>query len=346
MPSVALRGVRNFALSGIDLDIDDGEILVLLGPNGSGKTTLLHVVAGLIPYEGRILFDGCSVDGIPTEKRNVGFLFQDLLLFPHMSVKENISFGLRMRGVSEDKIRERVGELARFLHLDHLLERFPHTLSGGEAQKVALARAVAPRPDVLLLDEPFSNLDLRTTKHLRLEFRGAIKKLGITSIFVTHNVMEAEEVGDRIAVIKDGRIEAVGRPGEVLFSGGEFLSFIGIPNVFPCDSLRYIGNGLSEVESRGMKIVVPYDGKSFEKVVIYAHEVFISKEVPPGPSVNRFRGKVVEKVVTDTSVRYVVDVGGGNLINAELPLRIASDETLEEGSDATVILKLRNLRVL
>ncbi len=341
MPSITLDRVSNFVLKDVSLKVEDGEIMVLLGPNGAGKTTILNVIAGLVPYEGNVLFDERCVDDLPAEKRGVGFLFQDLFLFPHMTVRENIAFGLRVKGMKEREINREVELLAESLNIGHLLDRYPSTLSGGEKQKVALARAVAPKPKVILLDEPFSNLDLRTTKHLRLEFRQVIKDMGITAMFVTHSLVEAEEMGDRIALVRDGRISFVGKPMDVLTSGD---GFVWAANVFQCDSFKELGNGLSEVESGGLKLVVPLEGKP-ERIVIYAHEVFISKIKPPGPPVNRFKGVVKAVEDFDTYVRYHVDVEGV-AIKAELPKRIAQEEAIKAGDVVFVVLKLRNLRVV
>ncbi len=344
MPSIELRKVSNFILRSVNLKVEDGEIMVILGPNGSGKTTLLNVVAGLVPYKGSVRFSGTPVDGIPPEKRHVGYLFQDLFLFPHMTVMENISFGLKMKKIPKREIFKRVEEVSSALGIEHLLDRYPGSLSGGERQKVALARAIAPAPEVLLLDEPFSSLDTRTTKRLRVEFRDIIKNLSITSLFVTHDVLEAEELGDRICVVVDGSVVATGK-FEELVSLPRLSSFFGTLNIFPCESPRPVWDGLFEIKVGSSKIVVPSDGRIPRKVAIYAHEVFISKKMPPGPSLNRVRGRVVEKMNTGSGAIYRVDVGG-SYVFSELPSAAIYGDEIQEGDEVVLIFKLRNLRIL
>jgi len=193
-----------------------GELLVLLGPNGAGKTTVLNIIAGLIPYKGRVLFDGVPVDALPARKRDVGYVFQDLVLFPHMDVNANIAYGLRAKRWSDERRNKRIGELLELLKIPRLRSRYPATLSGGEKQRVAIARALASHPKILLLDEPFNSLDAQTSRFLRIELKHLVKELGTTTILVTHDLGEAETVADRIAILQDGVVERTGCPEEVL----------------------------------------------------------------------------------------------------------------------------------
>ncbi len=212
MRELELRDIRNFACRGMSLRVRPGELLVLVGPNGAGKTTLLNVVAGLVDYEGSVLFDGTPVDSLPARERSVGYVFQDLVLFPHLDVASNIAYGVRAMGWPRPRREERVAELLDLMRISHLRSRYPARLSGGEKQRVALARALASRPKILLLDEPFNSLDSRTSAFLRTELRRLHGRIGTTTVFVTHDLAEAETVADRIAVMRDGLIERTGPP--------------------------------------------------------------------------------------------------------------------------------------
>ena len=222
---IAIRALqKNFgsspALHGIDLDIRSGELIGLLGPSGSGKTTLLRAIAGLeTPTAGQILFAGQDALRLSVQERRVGFVFQNYALFRHMSVAENIAYGLRVRPratrPSSDQIGRRVNELLELVQLTGLDARFPGQLSGGQRQRVALARALAVEPRVLLLDEPFGALDARVRKDLRLWLRDLHKRTGHTTIFVTHDQDEALEMSDRVAILNRGALEQVGAPEEI-----------------------------------------------------------------------------------------------------------------------------------
>jgi putative spermidine/putrescine transport system ATP-binding protein len=214
-------------LSGVSLDLPDGGITVLIGPSGSGKSTLLQLLAGLLhPASGRILFDGEDVTRVPTERRDVGVVFQSYALFPHLTVRENIAFGLKTgrrrfslrssrRRPSRHSLEARVWDAAALLGLERLLDRRPGQLSGGEQQRVALARAVAPRPALLLLDEPLSALDARLRRAVRAELASLLRKLGTTVFYVTHDQEEAMLLADHLAVLHEGRVEQAGSPLEL-----------------------------------------------------------------------------------------------------------------------------------
>lgn len=226
------------ALHGVDLAVADGEFLALLGPSGSGKTTLLRIIAGLeFPDAGQVLFDGIDVGGTPVAERRVGFVFQHYALFRHMTVGENVAFGLSVarnrRPVAER--RARADELLRLVQLDGLAGRYPAQLSGGQRQRVALARALAIEPRLLLLDEPFGALDAQVRKDLRRTLRDLHKTMGLTSIFVTHDQEEAMELADRVVVMNSGRIDQAGSP-EAIYAdpATPFVSaFVGETNVLP-----------------------------------------------------------------------------------------------------------------
>ncbi len=200
----------------VSFSIPQGQLVALLGPSGSGKTTLLRVLAGLeTPTSGDIFIDSRRVTDIPAPKREIGFVFQSYALFRHMTVAGNIAFGLKIQKRPKDEITARVEELLKVIGLEGLGGRYPNELSGGQRQRVAFARALAPRPRVLLLDEPFAAIDAKVRGELRVWLRSIVTKLGITSIFVTHDQEEAVEVADRIVVTNRGRVEQVGTPSEI-----------------------------------------------------------------------------------------------------------------------------------
>jgi sulfate transport system ATP-binding protein len=230
------------ALDAIDLSVRDGEFLALLGPSGSGKTTLLRIIAGLaFPDEGHVRFNGEDVTELPVAERKVGFVFQQYALFKHMTVLDNVGFGLsvrpRSRRPAKAKIRARARELLDLVQLDGLGDRYPAQLSGGQQQRVALARALAVEPQLLLLDEPFGALDAKVRKELRRWLRQLHEQMGLTSIFVTHDQEEALELADRLVVLDKGVIEQVGTPEDVYMAprSGFVSGFVGDCNTLPID---------------------------------------------------------------------------------------------------------------
>ena len=243
MSGLAFEGVHKrygdvVALAGFDLEVREGELLVLLGPSGCGKTTALRVAAGLESAdEGRVLIGGTDVGKVAPAKRNVAMVFQSYALFPHLTVEENIGFGLRARRTGREETSRRVREAAALVRCEDVLDRKPFQLSGGERQRVALARALARHPDAFLLDEPLSNLDARLRVETRVELESLHRRLGATMVYVTHDQVEALTMGDRVAVMRDGRVEQVGTPEEVYRRpANRFVAgFIGSPamNVLP-----------------------------------------------------------------------------------------------------------------
>ena len=229
------------ALSDISLEIQTGELIALLGPSGSGKTTLLRIISGLeMAEEGRVLIDGKDISGQGAKERGVGFVFQHYALFRHMTVFDNVAFGLavRPRNLRPDKreIENKVHELLKLVRLEGLAKRYPSQLSGGQRQRVALARALAIEPKMLLLDEPFGSLDAKVRKELRQWLRQLHDRLGMTSIFVTHDQEEALEVANRIVVMNQGRIEQIGTHDEVYHSPANpfVYDFLANANFFNC----------------------------------------------------------------------------------------------------------------
>lgn len=256
---IELRGVSKSIhghdiLENLNLEIRNGEFLTLLGPSGCGKTTLLRLISGFEdPTKGQIFINGNSVEGLPPHLRHVHTVFQSYALFPHMTVFDNIAFGLRCKKLPKAEINERVAEVLKIVKLEKYAKRKPEQLSGGQQQRVAIARAVVNRPLVLLLDEPLSSLDYRLRKTMQIELKQLQRKLGITFIFVTHDQEEALSMSDRVVVMHDGCIEQVGTPRQVYEEPQNLTvaNFIGEANIFEC-----------VIESiEGKQITVLIDGK-------------------------------------------------------------------------------------
>ena len=221
MVSIKLKDVTKrfgkvVAVNKVSLTIDEGRLYVLLGPSGGGKSTLLYLIAGIYkPTEGKIFFDDKDVTDLPPAERNVGLVFQNYALYPHMTVYENIAFPLKLRKEDPAKIDQKVREVTKFLHIEQLLDRYPAQLSGGQQQRVALARALVKEPSVLLLDEPLSNLDALLRIYIRAELKRIQQDLDITTVYVTHDQSEALAIADKIVVINKGVIQQIGDPDEI-----------------------------------------------------------------------------------------------------------------------------------
>jgi inositol-phosphate transport system ATP-binding protein len=237
MVNIKLEGVTKrfgkvVAVRDVTFEISDGKLYVLLGPSGGGKTTLLYLIAGIYkPTRGRIFFDDKDVTDLPPSLRNVGLVFQNYALYPHMSVYDNIAFPLKLRKLPEDVIEKKVHDAVKLLRIEELLRRYPSQLSGGQQQRVALARALVKEPNVLLLDEPLSNLDALLRIYIRTELKKLQKDLGITTVYVTHDQSEAMAIADSIVIINNGVIQQIGTPKEVYENPRNIFvaTFIGSP---------------------------------------------------------------------------------------------------------------------
>jgi ABC-type Fe3+/spermidine/putrescine transport system ATPase subunit len=262
--AVALDGVTKrfgsvIALDNVSLQVRRGELITLLGPSGCGKTTLLNLVAGfLMPERGEIAIDGARVTDVQTYRRQIGIMFQSYALFPHMTVAGNVGYGLKMRRIAKPEIARRVADTLALIKLDGLDDRKPRQLSGGQQQRVALARALVIRPKVLLLDEPFSALDRNLRASMQVEVKEIVRKLGVTTIFVTHDQSEALSLSDRIAVIAQGRIRQLGTADDIYRRPADrfVASFVGDVNVLRA-RLEHVAGAVATVAIGPMQVQVP-----------------------------------------------------------------------------------------
>ena len=323
------RYAEQEVVSAVDLSVASGEFVSLLGPSGCGKTTLLRMLAGLVaPSAGRILLDGADITALPPHRRGLGLVFQSYALFPHLSVADNVAFGLRRQGVRGAALRRRVAEALDLVRLAPLAARLPRQLSGGQQQRVALARAVAPRPRVLLLDEPLSNLDAQLRDEMQIEIRRLQRDLGITSVFVTHDQTEALSLSDRVCVLESGRVQQIGTP-EAIYrtpANGFVAGFIGrsnrlsgrIESIDDAGALLRLDGG-TKLHGRPDGAVV---GDAVE-VIIRHHAVQLAPEAAGGPGLP---GSIVLRAFSGAQVQRVVRLDSG----AELVSEAAS---VRDGAD-------------
>ena len=324
---VELKNInKNFgdykASDNVNFGVEKGKLIGLLGPSGSGKTTILRMIAGLeTPDSGDIIIDGVRVNDLAASKRGIGFVFQNYALFRYMTVYDNIAFGLRVQKADKKKRDERVRELIKLIGLEGLEKRYPSQLSGGQRQRVAFARALAPNPQLLLLDEPFAAIDAKVRKELRSWLREMIEKLGVTSIFVTHDQDEAIEVADEIIITNKGRIEQTGTPIEIYHNPKTAFtaSFFG-ETTFVDDYSKF--HNFEHIENAEKAIVRPEFVKVTKKNEVQKYKSSASHGVTKNVL---FRGD---------SIEVVVDVDG-----TELKARRGLDEqAIEDGEEVDVFL--------
>jgi len=354
--SLSLQGItKSFGdevvLDNLDLHVNDKEFLVLLGPSGSGKTTTLNIICGIDRQDsGDVRFSGRLVNDLPPERRPFGLVFQDYVLFPHMTVFDNVAFGLKVRPRKGD-IGRRVAEVLKLLEIEALKGRYPKSLSGGEQQRVALARALVLEPELLLLDEPLSNLDARLRENMRTDIKRLQRSLGITTLYVTHDHAEAIIMGDRVAILHDKRIEQIGEPGEIFFKPKtEFVaSFVGAENRFRGHVSEIdAAKNIATITSSDLAIVASLD----EGVSVGEHVcVFIRPDdinvvpKPPRRVQNVFKGNIEDMYLTGSFVRIIVAVKGHHFISA-IARQNASDLHLSNGKDVYVSFRPSTVKCL
>jgi iron(III) transport system ATP-binding protein len=314
------------AVDRLSLGIEDGELLVLLGPSGCGKTTVLRLIAGLLaPDGGEMLLDGRRISApgfvMPPERRGMAMVFQSYALWPHMTVFENVAYGLRLRGVPRAAIAQQVADALRLVKLEGLETRYPGELSGGQQQRVALARAIVVRPAMLLFDEPLSNLDALLRDQMRFELRELQRTLGITSVYVTHDQREALVLGDRIVVMRAGRIVQSGSPEAVVRRPAHpfVAEFLGTSNLLP-GRLRTLdrarGRAVVELGDRVLEAAlvegaaeIPSGGPVL--VSIRPVDVQLEKSAPNEPGMNAIHGRVQQRTFLGDLFEYALELTGG-----------------------------------
>ena len=336
----------NVIIPNLNLKVKNGEFFTLLGPSGCGKTTLLRMVAGFNSIEGgKISFNDKVINDVAPGKRNIGMVFQNYAIFPHMTVKQNVAFGLSNRKVSKEEISERVEKIIGLVKIDEYKDRLPDSLSGGQQQRVALARAIVINPDVLLMDEPLSNLDAK----LRVEMRNVIKEIqnsiGITTIYVTHDQEEAMAVSDRIAIMKLGKIMQIGTPQEVYQRPANIFvaSFIGGTNVLECkiktknDKLTLIF--CDSYEEQMENIVLPdYKDEGVSVKVSVRPEEFLIVQSGKG-----IEATIISSIFLGINTHYFAQLQTGE--HVEIIQESTTDKIIEPGTKIGLMVKKKKINV-
>jgi molybdopterin-binding protein len=305
------KDLGEFRLKEVSLDVKNGEYLVIIGPTGAGKTILLETVAGIYPPDGgEVLLLGNDITHQPPKDRNITMVYQDYMLFPHLTVGENIAFGLKNRKVPKDEKETRVHEVAELFGIDHLLHRYPDTLSGGEQQRAAISRAIILKPAVLLLDEPLSALDGQTREKLRKELKRLHTIFGTTIIHITHNFEEVFSLADRVAVMNEGKIVQIGEPDDIFRKPeSEFIAeFVGVENLFR-GACRNEGD-LTYIDVKGLQIV---SSTCVASENVYAtvrpEDILVSRKPLDSSARNSFQGTITEIVDNGMFLHLSVDTG-------------------------------------
>ena len=349
MPKIRTEGVskrfgRIVALENVDLEVREGEYVAILGPSGCGKTTLIKIIAGIWrPTEGRVLVDGRDTTRTPIEERDLGYVFQNIMLFPHMSVKDNARYGPWVRGFRPEEVEKASREA---LELVGLLQRqgfLPAELSGGAQQNASLARALANRANLLLLDEPLSALDARVRVELRYTLRRLVKDLGLTAVHVTHDQEEAMSVADRVVVMRKGRIVEVGEPRRLYERPRQLFTanFVG-QNNFLEGRVTGVRDGVAAVELRGgLSLILNSDSlKPGEPVVLAIRPEHFALE--PGPGTNILTGQVEETRFMGSFTRHRLTLENGEEILVDLP---PEESRLKQGEQAKVFFNREKMLV-
>jgi len=346
--NIAMSYGRNVVLRDINLVIEPGEFFALLGPSGSGKSTLLRLIAGFNPAQsGRLLIDGVDVSAIPPWSRNVGMVFQNYALWPHMTVRQNVAFGLEERRLAKSVIADKVRAALALVNLSEYGERRPSQLSGGQQQRVALARTIAIEPKVLLLDEPLSNLDAKLRVQMRNELRSLQRKLGITTIFVTHDQEEALTTADRIAVMDEGVIQQIGTPMDLFDNPvNRFVAtFVGSINLLS-GRLERVAGGAAMFDSPVLGRIALAHAPDIEgeaDIAVRPHSLLLAA-APDGSSHVWLEGTVLEREFLGEFVRYSVNIRGATL-TADMTHHVGHS-VFEAGRQVHVRVDAAQLRVL
>lgn len=330
MSGISLTGVRKafgttVAVDSVTLEVMEGELFFLLGPSGCGKTTLLRIVAGFeAPDAGRIVIGGEDVTRTPPERRRTGMVFQNYALWPHMTVAENVAFGLKVRRLSASERDDRTGAALRAVRMQDYARRKPNQLSGGQQQRVALARALVIEPRVLLLDEPLSNLDARLRSEMRREIRRLCRESAITSVYVTHDQTEALSMADRLAVMREGRIVQVGRPRDVYQRPeNRFVAdFLGETNFISAEvkgaeaGELVLHAPMGDVRARGLHEDTPRSGNLTCSIRPEAWRIVDEERPEAASAVNTWTGRLIDTIYHGEAARHEIELDGDLAIHA------------------------------
>lgn len=338
---------KDFSLKNISLKVTKKEYFVILGPTGAGKTLLLETIVGFhSPDSGEIWIDGENITNFPPEKRKAGFVYQDYMLFPHMTVKENVEFGLKMQGISPAERKKTVEEFLELTGLTNLRDRFPNTLSGGEQQKTALARVLVMKPKILLLDEPLSALDVNTQKKMRNELKKLHEELKITTVHVTHDQVEALILADRLAVMKDGTIVQTGSPEQVFHKPkNDFVArFVGFENLFEGKILENRG-GVAKIDIGGVTVEAVTKKAESCMVGVRPDDIIVSKRSFKSSIRNTLKGKLTDFVDMGSLVSLIVNVYKASFV-ALITKRSFLEMKLRKGSEVYLSFKASAVHVI
>jgi ABC-type Fe3+/spermidine/putrescine transport system ATPase subunit len=344
LPKLDLVGVSKqyqdvIALDNVSLHIDNKEYVCIIGPSGCGKSTLIKCIAGIIqPDRGQILIDDQPVNAVPIEDRKIGYVFQEIALFPHMTVRDNLAYGLAVRGTGSNQIARVTNEMLDLINMRERSKSFPLELSGGAQQKVAVARAIATGSYLFLLDEPLGALDALVRAELRYELKRLASDLGLTVIHVTHDQEEALSIGDRVVVIKRGRIVEIGKPADIYFSPKSLFAenFVGETNLLEGKVIE-TNEASRVVEIGGRRVRVLDRGREEgERVVLSVRPEFIPLVRSSGSGSNGWRGRVKQVTFLGSITRYRVEIEEGLELVAHVPA--VSEEEFHVGEGVDVLL--------
>ncbi len=339
------------AVHRMSLEIPQGSFVTLLGPSGCGKTTTLRMIAGLLdPTEGDISIGGRRVNDLPIHRRNLGLVFQNYALFPHKTVADNVAFGLKYRDVPKSEIEGRVAKALELVQLPNLGARYPKELSGGQQQRVALARAIVIEPDVLLLDEPLSALDANLREDMRVELKNIQQRIGVTTVFVTHDQTEALAMSDRIIVMSEGRVEQMGAPEEVYNTpASEFVAnFLGASNVLAADCTGVTGDEVGLTLPDFPTLAIPRDrapriaGAGPAKLVIRAEKLQVRAPGAMSDAAYSVAAKVEAVDYQGQSARYFLRAGRHQL----QAINMIDESPLPAGAEVSVFFRAKDCAAL
>ncbi len=334
---------ENTILSGLSVNIKEGELFTLLGPSGCGKTTLLRMIAGFNSIEGgEFFFNDLMINQMPPSKRNIGMVFQNYAIFPHLTVRENVKFGLKNRKLTKDQMNQQTDEMLKTMQIEQFADRLPEKLSGGQQQRVALARAIVIKPDVLLMDEPLSNLDAKLRVEMRSVIRDIQKTVGITTVYVTHDQEEAMSISDRIAVMKDGQIQHIGTPKNIYQRPANTFvaTFIGRSNMIK--GLLSIKDNKTILRIHNSEYVMDTIKQGIKTnndviVSIRPEEFFITNDQ------NQIKGTVIDYVFLGLNTHYTIKLESEELI--EIVIESSIDNIIQPGTMINLGIKLEKINV-